>query len=366
MYLLDEWEGLLTEPEAPVFEMEYEIKARVNVHGVLDLPCARVRFWTLPLNKPTDAPQTLNLVTRTRREPVLGTVPSPPPRPAQYYVPGGMAEEIVVLLTLFTRVHFVLTRSTRMDGLPIVREIASHRVVGGSEKDGSTINLVDFSPRFELLRALKSREECDASGVPRRRRLEPFMLAARLYHLALGVKEHDEVIAYLNLVSAIEALLHDYEIGEMKLEDFDPALATLARETTTDEEQYERLATALVQRERFIGRKFRHFILDHLTKRFWVDDTRPKRFRFESPNQLEDYLRRIYQARSAAIHEGKPFPPTAFGEWHPEVPVGLGIQIGKKKWGEDELLPSFRAFERIVHHVLVEYLEREVKVSALK
>src|SRR5207249_571561 len=113
-------------------------------------------------------------------------------------------------------------------------------------------------------------------------------------------------------------------------------------------------------------RKFTSFILAHLTDSFWNCPSRPKEewLRFKDAVQIEKYLKRIYDARSSTLHEGTVFPPSfELAERQAEVPVGYGMSIGSKSWKEEELLPPFRAFEHIVHHVLLEYLRREANAG---
>ena len=45
------------------------------------------------------------------------------------------------------------------------------------------------------------------------------MLAARFYHLAFSLIHKDATVSYIFLVSAIESLLHDYDIDNAVLED---------------------------------------------------------------------------------------------------------------------------------------------------
>ena len=46
-----------------------------------------------------------------------------------------------------------------------------------------------------------------------------------------------------------------------------------------------------------------------------------------------------------------------------ERPIALGVRVGLKEWKEKELIPPVCAFERIIHHVLLEYLGESLKSS---
>ena len=188
------------------------------------------------------------------------------------------------------------------------------------------------------------------------------MLACRLYHLALSLRHTDPSIGYITLVSAIEALSHDAPIPIPTLDELNPDLARLVREGFP--EGYAAVEQAMLGQNRHIKKRFIAFTLAHLVDSYWADPTRPTEdwARFRNPGHLTTYLSRIYSARSSALHEGVPFPPTVSVLNHnEEVPLAGGMRIGTREWHERELLPPFRAFERIVHHVLLEYLRHEAE-----
>ena len=89
---------------------------------------------------------------------------------------------------------------------------------------------------------------------------QKFILATKMYHQAILIIEEQPDIAYLNLVSAIEALCQDEPIGSISLRDVNAGLAD-AVDTIQDEEVRKAVAAAAIKKERFIGRRFINFIV---------------------------------------------------------------------------------------------------------
>jgi hypothetical protein len=360
MYLLDEWDRHLESGGKEQRQIsEFEVLTRMHLTGVLDLGCVHLQFWEIPPVHEQTAVRAayLRTVSYPSSEQPWKNLP---PKKEQYYLPGGLPNEVVVLMTLFTRAHFVLSRSLKAGGIPLMQRFPGGHEVVRSDVDGQTIKLENVKRYFEMLKALRLRERPLTEQDRKRRRVEPFMLAARLYHLALPLIYRDETLAYVCLVSAVESLLHDYDPDGIQLVDWNKEAAELVQGAVSDAEQYRAIEQALLKPLPLIKQRFKKFIVEHLSDEFWNDPTRTRHtaFRFKDALQVEEYADRIYDARSSTLHEGVPFPPSILG-WDEEIPAGLGMYVGKKEWKEKELLPSVRAFERLVHHVLLEYLRRE-------
>jgi hypothetical protein len=83
---------------------------------------------------------------------------------------------------------------------------------------------------------------------------------------------------------------------------------------------------------------------------------RPQRGRIE-PTQLSQLLERIYNQRSATLHRGEPFPPNIFGLPMIGAELDFGdLMIGDRKWEEKDFIPHPSFFERLVNHVLKNFL----------
>lgn len=375
MYLLKAIDDYKSGKGKKYSEYEYELLCRVHLTGVLDLGCVYIRFWEQPFefkrHKPLDPrkARAVYLKIILLREDVSPgeyllkeDIRKLPSKDEQYYIPGGLPNEIAILMTLFTRTHFVLSRILRSADIPFLIKYASEGDVARGDLDGKMLSIEDIKIYFDMLEGLRLRERSEESK--KLRRLEPFMLAARFYHLALFLIYREPTLAYISLICAIEALLHDYDIYDFSLEDWNKKAATLIRSHVSNHKKYREIERAIITKPIRIKQRFKKFILDHITNKFWLDATRPGKennfVRFKDLNDIEEYLDRIYEARSNALHKGEPFPPLEYG-LNTEKPIGSLMRVGDKEWKEKELVPPVSAFERIVHHVLLEYLCRESK-----
>jgi hypothetical protein len=355
MYLLDAMDELAAHPNDPRTTYDYELRTRVHLTGNLDLGAIRVQHWELLDRTDSTDPRSIHLRTASPAELRDPGLQPAPPRDDQYYFPEGLPAEVCALLTVFSRAHFVPVRSVTFRGTPLMRRFPGSIEVARTPVDGSTFALGDLEQLFRQLTGLREKQRNTGA-----RRLEPFMLACRLYHLALALRHTDPSIGYITLVSAVETLSHDAPIPMPTLGELNPDLARLVRERFPD--GFSAVERAVLGQNRHIKKRFIAFTLAHLPESYWADPTRPTEewARFRDPDHLTTYLSRIYNARSSALHDGVPFPPTAsFLNNQEEVPIAGGMQIGNRHWQARELLPPFRAFERIVHHVLTEYLRRE-------
>ncbi len=261
-----------------------------------------------------------------------------------FYHGGGIADELLALAALFFRRRFKLGPIVRMGDnpclLPVRRGWIDQALIAGGSNLG------------ELLEALKLAEALDDSYHQR------FILAVRLYHRAVQVIEEQPDMAYLNLVSAIEVLCQEVDVGEITLSDIDGELAACI-DSVADADLRGKITDRIIKRERFIRRRFVKFILDNLEESFWTRSERPQHGRVDS-EQLPALLNRIYDQRSRTLHNGEPFPASILSPplQGAEIDVALGVIVGEKKWEPGDFIPYPHFFERLVNHVLRTFLKK--------
>ena len=261
-----------------------------------------------------------------------------------YYHGGGIPDELIALASLFLRRRFKLGPMVRMDDKPIYIPI---------EKKGIDIQLIQGKSNLaELINCLKLVE-----GLNPKYHLK-FILAVKLYHLALQMIEEHPDMAYLNLISAIEVLCRETKINKPNLKEYDKNLALLVNRIS-DKQLRNKISNAILNKPAYISSKFIRFIVKHTEKSFWDYEKRPLQGKINS-EELEKLLERIYDQRSRTIHNGEPFPiyifnPPIMGS---EKLLGLGVIFGDKKWEEKDFIPNLHFFERLIRHVLINFLER--------
>lgn len=264
-----------------------------------------------------------------------------------YYHGGNIADEIVSLSSLFLRRKLKLGTIVRKDDRPM-RISNANKWIDKPLISGKS-NLSSITEWFVLIESLDHKVH------------QKFILAVRLYHRAILLIEEEPDLAYLNLISAIEVLCQDVELNSITLNDIDSELAKLVN--SLDDNIRDSIEKRIINRERFIKRKFVKFILDNIDENFWLED-RPKQGRVEQ-DKLEELLGRIYKQRSNTLHSGEPFPVTIYDSPvdNCEIEFFLGISVGEKKWEPQDFIPNPHFFERLVNYVLKNYLKKNSTVK---
>ena len=260
-----------------------------------------------------------------------------------FYHGGGIAEEIISLASLIFRRRLKLGPVTRIDNRPSLylreNDFLDKQLITGDSNLGSLFDWLKF---VEGLNA-----KYDLS----------FILAVRLYHKSLLLIDEEPDLAYLNLISAIEVLCQDTDIGEVTLYDVDKRLASLVY--ALEDNVKNEIERSILKREKFIKRRFVKFILDYIEDSFWSEVERPALGKI-NPSDLQEYLERIYDQRSRTLHSGEPFPPFIFrAPMHgAEIEFAFSLIIGEKKWEQKDYIPYPHFFERLVNHVIKNFLKR--------
>ncbi|TKJ44007.1 hypothetical protein CEE36_02485 [candidate division TA06 bacterium B3_TA06] len=261
-----------------------------------------------------------------------------------FYHGGGITQELIALASLYFRKRLKLLGMVRQNDKPLRIKLPKQRI------DEALIS--GESHLFKLREWLE-----------KIRKLEPtyhqsYMFAVNLYCQALNIIEDRPDVAYLNLISTIETLCQDTDVGEVKLSDVDSELAKMVGEIK-DEDLRNRLEKAICEKEGLIRRKFVKFILDHVEGNFWGVSNSYKDGDVR-PDELEDLLNKIYKQRSRTLHNGEPFPPYIFSspQFGADIPMGEWTVVGERKWFKEDYIPNPHFFERLVNHVLKVFVER--------
>jgi len=187
--------------------------------------------------------------------------------------------------------------------------------------------------------------------------------AARLYQEALWLVESEPELSWLMLVSAIETAANQWRRTKE---------SSVARLKASKPELYEYLAgigrdVAVKVAEQIADslgstRKFVDFILCFLPT---APSARPAEWwqhPWDEP-RISKSMQIIYNYRSKALHEGRPFPapmcavPTRFTEWlaPAEIPGGMATAVAGGIWLAKDTPMLLHTFEYIVRGVLLEW-----------
>ena len=292
------------------------------------------------------------------------------------------AKEFISLASLFLRKRLILGSMTRWDDKPSRHQLGLKSsndyvdidiVCGETETIASSTNLSDLSAWLPLVDNLNEAMR------------DKFILAARFYQQALEMIETATDMAYLNLVSTIEILCGDTDIGTIEIAEVDSALSDAISKINPPNLR-EQIEERVIKRERFIKRRFVEFIKQHVDDSFWNYQRRPKTHGRVEPSDLDRLLKNLYNQRSRTLHTGEPFPEYIYmstkltdishleynkkyiirRNYMEEIPSGNKIMIGStsgntteivQSWTAREYIPYPHFFERLVNHVLKNYLK---------
>ncbi len=288
----------------------------------------------------------------------------------QFYHGGHIENEIVTLASLFLRKRFELGPMIFMGNKDVIARPIKKQIKTPNNEDKTknipapeiiTINNPLIDPEIvektnnlnELTEWFKLLEKLDPKYHLK------FMLAVRMYYQALFQIEKEPDLAYLNLVSAIEVLCQDTNIGEIKLTEINQKLAKLL-ESIDNVQLRNDIEKSILKEKKFIARKFSKFILNNIENNFWNEPNRPNTGRI-THEELPDLLMKIYQQRSRTLHSGELFPPfKTMMRFVPREEINKRAVwcLDRIQWYPKDLIPYPQFFEKLVNHVLKTFLRR--------
>jgi hypothetical protein len=212
---------------------------------------------------------------------------------------------------------YAFTAHYRIDDLPVNRTFAYG--LSGVEP------LYHYNPHREI--SEKELRDCLGKLLELDRPIaQAFLLSMRLYHAALESLYQNSDIAYLLLVSAIDA------------------------------------AASIEFRGLGNRQRFKKFISTYVPQTFWEnkDDFYlvSNGWGKCSKEDLEKCSDQIYDKRSAMLHEGIPFPPHIDLGLRDKIRTDAALSLLDKQNPKDFVFPTVLWFERVVNSCLLEFLRK--------
>lgn len=295
-----------------------------------------------------------------------------------FHPDDDIAEDLAALLTLFLRRLVTLcvkvrtkyvtdTTDTPIESsqfrdwsLPIanaMNKVAWKRrgVSIGYSVQGTTV--IDHSP--PPVQVDPQRLESKFVSVATIKYGESYVMAARLYAQAMRMIEEWPDIAYQLLVYSAETIankvLSDYSPSPQEKVEVKGGVARRAQELGLTRENAEELAVLACADMPWASRKFRKFLKEMTDKSLWEPDELFSIHEVYKPSaqDLDQALKRIYESRSAVVHEGEGYGPAVGLGTAPMIPVGALQELlsGGPK------VPPVTWFERVVNIALNRYLD---------
>ncbi len=187
---------------------------------------------------------------------------------------------------------------------------------------------------------------------------EVLLYASRLYRAALELIESRPDIAYQLLISVAESFsavaLRDFEPDEDEKVERHKGVLKRALRSGLEPSQARELALAACRGEKWIKRRFVKFLLKGIepSQLQAVDRVfQVPEHMVPSTDELETTLRKVYDARSANLHEGSPFPRS--------ISIGTSVHVCTRNLPihprQKPEIPPVAWFERVVSDAARKY-----------
>jgi hypothetical protein len=186
--------------------------------------------------------------------------------------------------------------------------------------------------------------------------------AARLYSSALWIADGDPNQAWLQMVSAVETIAATASGTNPRWRRTEEALPEVWAKLVqaAGEEHAQDVGNLLAPLAKSTDR-FLNFLDKYLPQ---PPDRRPEQFAQLDWSNLRDPLKRIYDYRSRALHDGAPFPDPMCepaSRWGTETPVEkppwLSSSSGLATWAARDVPMFLHTFEHIVRGSLISWWE---------
>jgi len=185
-------------------------------------------------------------------------------------------------------------------------------------------------------------------------------LIRAFYWYAEAIKEIgiDHQLFFIKMVSAVESLLKFVKISPDSLDKKLRKMINNGEFNNDESSAIERWLENRKIRQRFTG------FLQQYSNNFFKGGKRKAKHCYIYRNQLDKYAKRIYDARSAYLHNGNPMylsldMRSEYAKYW-DLDPSLGTMIDRKKFATNEKLPRIRWFERIVNHCLKSFIKQLV------
>lgn len=164
----------------------------------------------------------------------------------------------------------------------------------------------------------------------------------------------DSQLYFIKMVSAIEALL---QFLPKNTDKFEHKLLKVVKGNSFDTDEIQEVCNWLINRK--IGHRFATFFKTYSIG-FVKGGKRKAKHCYIPKKDADDYIRRIYNSRSAYLHTGKPMYLSedmvmdSARKW--DLDGSSGMMADRKKFDDKEKLPRMRWFERISNYSMKKFL----------
>ena len=207
-------------------------------------------------------------------------------------------------------------------------------------------------------------------SLPRLAHRKSIVASSRLYALALELIHERPDISYQLLISSVEtiasAALSSFQPADEEKVKHKQGVFDLAVSLGLKEDAASKLAIEACKGDYWIMRKFKRFLIENSSDLIWEEQDDlyriPHKVLIPQRDTFEKTLRNIYNTRSKATHEGRPFPVTATHTGSPYLSSELASTlIRSASSGQMPVFPPVIWFERVVNSAISGFWESAVR-----
>lgn len=343
-----------TKENIPVYYTDYEICSEVRISGVLTYSNGMIEC---SLYQESDTDGLFTYILRIKHIQKVFEYNENNYTKDGYYFKEGLIGEIIALFSFYLQARFYLkaTITGEMSATSLRSRFENKFLYRKINNDLTCLNLEMFSNQdrnwnncglVEFLNLIKELGQNYHQN-----------LIQSLHWYSEGIKEigTDHELFFIKLVSSVEALL---DITGTESDGLAQKLHDLHGANTFDTDEWVQIERWL--KNRMIRRRFTEFYINHSIG-FTSAVPKEAAHCYIPGEQIPEYIKRIYDARSAYLHTGKPMflsndmRNDEMKKW--DVDPIMGMSADRKKIPEKEKLPRLRWFERITNYAVKHYLQ---------
>ncbi|HCI05078.1 TPA: hypothetical protein DEW47_03865 [Patescibacteria group bacterium] len=344
--------------ETPIYFTEYEICSEVRIPGVFTygdgmLECS--------LYQEADDNNLYTYILKIKHVEKVFDYDESNYSKDGYYFKEGLVGEIIALFSFYFQARFYLkaTITGAMTPQSIRMRLEKKFLYKKINDDLTCLNLEMFSNHDRnwckdngLLNFLDSTKTVDE------KHHQNLIRAVHWYSVAIKEIGVDHELFFIKMVSSIEALL---DISKVESDNLEKKLIELKDKELFIPDEWGQIERWLQNRK--ICKRFVDFI-EQYADGFSGEVPKQASHCYISKGDVSKYAKRIYDARSAYLHTGKPMFLSMdmrgddVKKW--DIDSSVGMSMDRKKISEKEKLPRTRWFERIVNYSLKSFIDSKL------
>ncbi len=343
--------------ESPVYFTEYEICSEVRIPGVFTYGNG---MFECSLYQEADDNNLHTYILKIKHVEKVFEYDESKYSKDGYYFKEGLVGEIIALFSLYFQARFYLKAIVTgvMTPNSLRKRMEKKFLYKNNNDDLTCLNLEMFSNQDRNWSKDNGLSNfLDLISKVDQKYHQSLIRAVHWYSVAIKEVGVDHELFFIKMVSSIEALL---DISKAESDDLEKKLMRFKDRELFSPDEWSQVKKWLQNRR--IRKRFTDF-LEKYSNGFSGEIPKEASHCFIPKNKVSAYAKRIYDARSAYLHTGKPMFLSMdmrgddTKKW--DLDPAMGMSVDRIKISETEKLPRTRWFERIVNYSLKSFIASE-------